>query len=74
MITFGYKNRFGGFLRAFVAIAVGIVMVVSRTDAMVLAVRVIAAFLLASGKQKHAGKHPVTGIALSWVKLENKDS
>lgn len=49
MITFGYKNRFSGFLRALVAIAVGIVMVVSRTDAMVLAVRIIAAFLLASG-------------------------
>lgn len=49
MITFGYKNRFGGFLRALVAIAIGVVMVVSRTDAMVLAVRVIAAFLLASG-------------------------
>ena len=31
------------------AIAVGIVMVVSRTDAMVLAVRIIAAFILASG-------------------------
>lgn len=26
------------------------------------------------GKQKHAGKHPVTGEPLSWVKLENKDS
>lgn len=49
MITFGYKNRFSGFLRAAVAIAVGIVMVVSRTDAMVLAVRIIAAFILASG-------------------------
>lgn len=24
------------------------------------------------GKQKHAGKHPVTGELLSWVKLENK--
>lgn len=24
------------------------------------------------GKQKHAGKHPVTGEKLSWVKLENK--
>lgn len=24
------------------------------------------------GKQKHAGKHPVTGEPLSWVKLENK--
>lgn len=26
------------------------------------------------GKQKHAGKHPVTGELLSWVKLENKIS
>lgn len=26
------------------------------------------------GKQKHAGKHPVTGEKLSWVKLENKIS
>ena len=26
------------------------------------------------GKQKHAGKHPVTGELLSWVKLENKSS
>lgn len=25
------------------------------------------------GKQKHAGKHPVTGELLSWVKLENKN-
>lgn len=25
------------------------------------------------GKQKHAGKHPVTGEQLSWVKLENKN-
>ena len=25
------------------------------------------------GKQKHAGKHPVTGEKLSWVKLENKN-
>lgn len=24
------------------------------------------------GKQKHAGKHPVTGEMLTWVKLENK--
>lgn len=27
-----------------------------------------------NGKQKHAGKHPVTGELLSWVKLENKIS
>jgi hypothetical protein len=26
------------------------------------------------GRQKHAGKHPVTGEPLSWVKLENKSS
>lgn len=26
------------------------------------------------GKQKHAGKHPVTREPLSWVKLENKNS
>lgn len=26
------------------------------------------------GKQKHAGKHPVTSELLSWVKLENKNS
>ena len=26
------------------------------------------------GKQKHAGKHPVTGELLTWVKLENKSS
>lgn len=25
------------------------------------------------GEQKHAGKHPVTGEPLSWVKLENKN-
>lgn len=49
MITFGYNNRFNGPIRALIALAVGVVMVVSRTDAMVLAVKIIAAFLLASG-------------------------
>ena len=49
MITFGYKNRFNGPLRALTAIAVGVVMVVSKTDALSLAVRIIAAFLVASG-------------------------
>ena len=49
MITFAYKNRFSGLLRAVAATAIGVVMVVSKTDAMVLAVRIIAAFLLASG-------------------------
>lgn len=70
MITFGYKNRFSGWLRAVVALAVGIVMVVSRTDAMVLAVRIIAAFLLASGivslavgyKNRQNNQLPLMGV------------
>ena len=49
MITFGYKNRFSGFVRALLALAVGVVMVVSKTNALELAVRIIAAFLVATG-------------------------
>lgn len=49
MITFGYKNKFNGPLRAVTAIAIGVVMVLSKTNALELAVRIIAAFLFASG-------------------------
>ena len=49
MITFGYKNKFSGFIRALLAIAIGIVMVVSKTNALELAVQIIAAFLIATG-------------------------
>lgn len=49
MITFGYKNKFNGPLRALVALAVGAIMVVSPSEAMRTVVKVIAAFLLASG-------------------------
>lgn len=49
MITFGYKNRLNGPLRAAVAIAIGIVMVASKANALELAVRIIAALLVASG-------------------------
>lgn len=49
MITFGYKNKFNGPLRALTAIAIGVVMVVSKANALTLAVQIIAAFLLASG-------------------------
>ena len=49
MITFGYRNRLNGPLRAVVAIIIGIIMVVSRTNALELAVRIIAALLVASG-------------------------
>ncbi len=49
MITFGYKNKYSGLIRALLALAVGMVMVVSRTNALELAVRIIAAFLVATG-------------------------
>lgn len=49
MVIFSYKNYFNGILRAIVALAVGVVMIVSRTDATVLAVQIIAAGLLVSG-------------------------
>ena len=49
MITFGYKSRFNGPLRALTALAIGVVMVVSKTNALNLAVQIIAAFLVASG-------------------------
>lgn len=49
MITFGYKNRFNGPIRALTALAIGVVMVMSRTNALELVVRIIAAFLFASG-------------------------
>lgn len=70
MITFGYKNKFSGLLRAAAATAIGVVMVVSKTDAMVLAVRIIAAFLLASGlvslfvgyKNRQNSQMPLMGV------------
>ena len=70
MITFGYNNKFSGLLRAIVAIAIGIVMVVCKTDAMVLIVRVISAFIFASGlvsliigyKNKKDGNMPLMGV------------
>ena len=49
MITFGYKNRLNGPLRAAVAIAIGVVMVASKANALELAVQIIAALLVASG-------------------------
>ena len=49
MVVFGYRNYLNSMLRAIVAIAVGVVMLVSRTDAMVLVVQIIAAGLLVSG-------------------------
>lgn len=48
MITFGYKNKFSGVLRALAAIAIGLVMVFS-TEATTNVVKIIAAFLFAAG-------------------------
>ncbi|MCM1176798.1 MAG: DUF308 domain-containing protein [Bacteroidales bacterium] len=49
MITFGFKSRFGGWLRALCAIAIGAVMVASPATSLVLVVKLVAAFLIASG-------------------------
>lgn len=49
MITFGYSNRLTGPMRALVAIATGVVMVVYNEQAMNIVVKVIAALLFASG-------------------------
>lgn len=70
MITFGYKNRFSGLIRALTALAIGIVMVVSKTNALELVVKIIAAFLLASGivslvvgyKNKNNGTMGLMGV------------
>ena len=49
MITFGFRNRFGGLLRAVVAIALGVVMVAFPATSLVVIVKIVAAFLIASG-------------------------
>lgn len=49
MFTFGYTNRFTGPFRALIALAAGVVMIVYKEQAMDLVVKIIAAFLLASG-------------------------
>ena len=48
MILFGYKTRFSSILRALSAIGIGLVMLL-RTDASVVVVKIIAAFLFAAG-------------------------
>ncbi len=49
MITFGYKNRINGPLRAIAAICIGAVMVANPDEAMTVLVKIIAAFFMASG-------------------------
>lgn len=49
MFTFGYKSRVNGPLRALIALVIGVLMVISPEKALTTVVKVIAAFLLASG-------------------------
>ena len=49
MVIFGYKSRVNGPMRALIALAVGIMMVVSPANALTTVVKIIAAFMLASG-------------------------
>ena len=49
MITFGYKSKISGPLRALAALGIGIVMVSMPERAMTLVVQIIAAFFIASG-------------------------
>ncbi len=49
MITFGYKSRANGPLRALAALVIGVMMVLMPETALTLVVKIIAAFILASG-------------------------
>lgn len=49
MFTFGYSNRLNGPMRAVVAIAVGVIMMIYNEQAMNIVVKIIAALLFASG-------------------------
>lgn len=49
MITFGYKNKFSGLIRASLAIVIGLVMILNRTNAVELVARIIAVVLFATG-------------------------
>ena len=49
MFTFGYKSKINGPMRAAIALAVGLMMVISPANALATVVKIIAAFMLASG-------------------------
>ena len=67
MFTFGYGNRISGPLRALIALAIGVMMVLRPDNALTTVVKVIAAFILASGvvslivglKEKKNGSLPL---------------
>ena len=49
MFTFGYGSKISGPLRALIALAIGVMMVLRPENALTTVVKVIAAFVLASG-------------------------
>ena len=49
MVIFGYKSGVNGLMRALVALAVGIMMVVYPAGALTTVVKIIAVFMIASG-------------------------
>lgn len=67
MFTFGYNSRVNGPLRALIALAAGIMMVLRPDNALTTVVKIIAAFVLASGivslfvglKEKKNGSLPL---------------
>ena len=67
MFTFGYGSKISGPLRALIALAIGIMMVLRPDNALTTVVKVIAAFILASGvvslivglKEKKNGSLPL---------------
>ena len=67
IFTFGYGSKISGPLRALIALAIGIMMVLRPDNALTTVVKVIAAFILASGvvslivglKEKKNGSLPL---------------
>ena len=49
MITFGYNGRFSSPIRALLFVAMGVLMIVAKADAMQMVVKIFAAFVLAAG-------------------------
>ena len=68
MITFGYNSRFSSPIRALVFVALGVLVILAKADAMELVVKIVAAFILAAGivsvfvgfKQKKEGTMPLS--------------
>ena len=49
MITFGFRNKTSGLLRAVIAIVLGLIMVSFPGTSLIIMVKIVAAFLIASG-------------------------